>query len=106
MTTGFWYSHEGGLLFPASAALCLTALYSSFSVRNIQWFPDLYTSKRIHIVFHLLEARMLWTCAGILGEMQAVQQARAEEVHFSAPVWLKLLDSSPPQNDSGRLRHC
>lgn len=44
--------------------------------------------------------------AGILGDIQAAQQARAEEVHFSETAWLSLLGSSPALNSNGRLAHC
>jgi len=44
--------------------------------------------------------------AGILGDIQAAQQARSEEVHFSETAWLSLLGSSPALNSNGRLTQC
>ncbi|BDA50667.1 hypothetical protein COCOBI_16-3430 [Coccomyxa sp. Obi] len=44
---------------------------------------------------------------GIVAELQAVAQARAEEVHLSAPAWLNLLlGNGRSANAAGRLGHC
>ncbi|CAL8465072.1 g4607 [Coccomyxa elongata] len=45
---------------------------------------------------------------GIVAELQAAAQARAEEVHLSAPAWLNFLSGTGGRsaNAAGRLGHC
>lgn len=45
---------------------------------------------------------MLFTCAGTLQRVQAAQQERAEEVHFSRAAWLDTLKG--PNEDAAIAR--